>query len=184
MHGLPPRWNWIYILVGVSTAGSPARITRWHNLLCCIWKWIQNVFKLNSTSSKFIIRPTPCSFFIHKVAVVQLSQALSFVVLLWCSSCSFCNSQSWRGEALVRFVIHNVAVVQLSHVLNLAMLLWWTSCSFCYSQCCWGASPARFVIRNVAVVRLLLIFHSGQLWMSPNHTFATRKQPMAQLWMW
>ena len=85
-------------------------------------------------------------------------QNMCFVVLLWCSSCTFCTSQSCRVETPVRFVIHNVAAVQLSVDLNLTMLLWWSSSSFCNSQCCWGKAPTLFVICNVAVVKLQLIF--------------------------
>ena len=126
-----------------------------------------HIFKMCSNEIPFqanwlCVQPL-CSLFIHNVAVVKLSRVLCFVVLLWCSFCSFCNSQSCRGEALVRFVIHSVAVVQFSLVLHVMMLLWWSSCSFCNSLCCCGTAPARFEIRNVAVVQLLLMLQFGQI---------------------
>ena len=95
--------------------------------------------------------------------MVQLSLVLCYVVLLWCSSCSFYTSQSCRGAALVRFVIHSVAVVQFSLVFHFTMLLWWSSCSSCNLQCSWGASLVRFEIHNVAVVRILPMFTSGHI---------------------
>ena len=170
------------------STGSPAQITMWHNLLCCIWKWIQNVFKVNSIPSKCIMYPTTLFFsIIHNVVVVQLSLALCFVVLLWCSSCSFCDSQCCWGTAPARFAICNVAVVKLLLIFDLfetcnvavvtlllvlwfAALLWWSSCSFCNSQCCCGWAPAHFVICNIAVVKLLLVLWFAMLFWTSSYS--------------
>ena len=122
-----------------------------------------------------------------------------FAMLLWCSSRSycallrccggaparFCNSQSCRGEALVRFVIHSVAVVQLSLVCHFIMLLWWTSCSFlwfamllgCNScsfldlQRCCGAAPVHVHIWTHFECVQTIAFRSGNNY-------------LAQVWMW
>ena len=64
---------------------------------------------------------------------------LWFAILLWWSSCSFCDLQHCCGVAPARFAICNIAVVLLLLVLWFAMLFWCCSCSFCNAQYCCGS---------------------------------------------